>query len=203
MGKVGMNWLLTALAWLVQLQQLVARRLGTTVEEDASHKETHGQLTERQERAVADRQQLEHKLKLQRLERAKQADLVQVRAFLLLFYYFSCYYFYYYRRLGAGEAWSKAVGLVGSLIIYSASYFLYCESLLLCTLKQLRDSPVNPIWTQEVHEAQKVGTAFKSTVGVSLYALAQVHHAGLLPRLSVRRPALPLCYVHGKLGLKL
>jgi hypothetical protein len=49
------------------------------VEEDASHKETHGKLTERQERAVADRQQLEHKLKLQRLERAKQADLVQVR----------------------------------------------------------------------------------------------------------------------------
>jgi hypothetical protein len=202
MGKVGMNWLLPALAWPLQLQQLVARRLGTTVEEDASHKETHGQLTERQERAVADRQQLEHKLKLQRLERAKQADLVQVRAFLLLFYYFSCYYCCFYCRLGAGEAWSKAVGLVGSLIIS------FCKLLpLLRVTAPLHSEAVarqscESDRLKKSMRSKKVGTAFKSTVGVSLYALAQVHHAGLLPWLSVRRPALPLCYVHGKLGLK-
>jgi len=56
----------------MQLVQQVHKRLHTTVEEDTSNREHYQEVREREERAAAEREQLEHKLKLQRVERQKQ-----------------------------------------------------------------------------------------------------------------------------------
>jgi hypothetical protein len=56
------------------------KRLTTTVEEDATARDNFAALAERRERAAAEKLQLEHKLKLQRLEMAKQMGALQVRA---------------------------------------------------------------------------------------------------------------------------
>lgn len=45
-----------------QVVSQLRRRLGTTVEEDASRREHQGVLRERQERAAAERLQLDHKV---------------------------------------------------------------------------------------------------------------------------------------------
>ncbi len=50
------------------------------MEEDASSREYYAGLKERRERADSERLQLEHKLKLARLERAKQLAAAQVTA---------------------------------------------------------------------------------------------------------------------------
>lgn len=54
------------------------KRLTTTVEEDATARDNFAALAERRERAAAEKLQLEHKLKLQRLEQAKQTGALQV-----------------------------------------------------------------------------------------------------------------------------
>jgi hypothetical protein len=54
------------------------KRLTTTVEEDATARDNFAALAERRERAAAEKLQLEHKLKLQRLEMAKQMGALQV-----------------------------------------------------------------------------------------------------------------------------
>lgn len=54
------------------------KRLTTTVEEDATNKDHFAALADRREKAAAAKLQLEHKLKMQRLEQAKQTGLLQV-----------------------------------------------------------------------------------------------------------------------------
>lgn len=54
------------------------KRLTTTVEEDATNKDHYAALADRREKAAALKLQLEHKLKTQRLEQAKQIGVLQV-----------------------------------------------------------------------------------------------------------------------------
>jgi hypothetical protein len=62
----------------VQHGALVAKRLHTTVEEDASTKARLCGLLAKLEAAGAERLQLEHRLKLQRLEQAQAMNSLQV-----------------------------------------------------------------------------------------------------------------------------
>lgn len=57
---------------------LVGKRLHTTVEEDASTKARLCGLSAKLEAAGSERLQLEHRLKLQRLEQAKAMNTLQV-----------------------------------------------------------------------------------------------------------------------------
>jgi hypothetical protein len=63
----------------VQHRALIVKRLHTTVEEDASTKARLAGLSANLEAAAAEKLQLEHRLKLQRLEQAKAAGTLQVR----------------------------------------------------------------------------------------------------------------------------
>jgi hypothetical protein len=63
----------------MQLRALIVKRLHTTVEEDASTKARLAGLSANLEAAGAEKLQLEHRLKLQRLEQAKAAGTLQVR----------------------------------------------------------------------------------------------------------------------------
>eukprot|EP00879_Flechtneria_rotunda_P011950 GHRR01012481.1.p1 GENE.GHRR01012481.1~~GHRR01012481.1.p1 ORF type:complete len:359 (+),score=170.19 GHRR01012481.1:214-1290(+) len=58
-------------------REQVHKRLTTTVEEDATNRDHHALLAERREKAAAERLQLEHMLKLQRIEMAKQIGALQ------------------------------------------------------------------------------------------------------------------------------
>jgi hypothetical protein len=62
----------------LQYRAQMHKRLTTTVEEDATARDNFAALSERRERAAAEKLQLEHKLKLQRLEMAKQMGQLQV-----------------------------------------------------------------------------------------------------------------------------
>lgn len=62
----------------LQHRALVVKRLHTTVEEDASTKARLGALSAKLEAAGAEKLQLEHRLKLQRLEQAKAMGALQV-----------------------------------------------------------------------------------------------------------------------------
>lgn len=62
----------------LQHRALVVKRLHTTVEEDASTKARLGGLSAKLEAAGAEKLQLEHRLKLQRLEQAKAMGTLQV-----------------------------------------------------------------------------------------------------------------------------
>lgn len=62
----------------LQHRALVIKRLHTTVEEDTSVKARLAELSARLEAAGSERLQLEHKLKLQRLEQAKAMGNLQV-----------------------------------------------------------------------------------------------------------------------------
>lgn len=63
---------------LPQLREFGAKRLTTTVEEDASNREYYDEVREREERAVAERTALEQKLRLQRVELHKAGSTAQV-----------------------------------------------------------------------------------------------------------------------------
>jgi len=69
--------LLQVLSYFERLRQYAQKRLTTTVEEDNSNREYFEEVKEREERAVAEKLQLEQKLKLQRVELQKQANAVQ------------------------------------------------------------------------------------------------------------------------------
>lgn len=56
----------------------MAKQLHTTVEEDAATRSRLAALSQRREAAAGERLQLEHRLKLQRLEQAKQMGALQV-----------------------------------------------------------------------------------------------------------------------------
>ncbi|KAF6266288.1 hypothetical protein COO60DRAFT_445827 [Scenedesmus sp. NREL 46B-D3] len=70
----GMMQLLT---YFEQHRAQLQQRLARSVEEDATERDTFAALAERRERAAAEKLQLEHKLKLQRLEMAKQMGALQ------------------------------------------------------------------------------------------------------------------------------
>lgn len=63
---------------MIQHRAQMHKRVITTVEEDATNKDHFAALADRREKAAALRLQLEHKLKTQRLEQAKQTGLLQV-----------------------------------------------------------------------------------------------------------------------------
>ncbi|KAG2483037.1 hypothetical protein HYH03_018066 [Edaphochlamys debaryana] len=69
---------LQALQYFEQLRQFAQKRLTTTVEEDSSNREYFEEVRDREERAVAERLQLEQKLRLQRVELQKAAGTIQV-----------------------------------------------------------------------------------------------------------------------------
>eukprot|EP00878_Enallax_costatus_P045597 GHUV01055017.1.p1 GENE.GHUV01055017.1~~GHUV01055017.1.p1 ORF type:complete len:177 (+),score=45.23 GHUV01055017.1:166-696(+) len=54
------------------------KQLITTVEEDATNRDHYAALADRREKAAASKLQLEHKLKTQRMEQAKQIGVLQV-----------------------------------------------------------------------------------------------------------------------------
>ncbi|KXZ42754.1 hypothetical protein GPECTOR_120g421 [Gonium pectorale] len=70
--------ILQAVQYFEQLRQFAQKRLTTTVEEDSSNREYFEEVRDREERAVAERLQLEQKLRLQRVELQKAAGGIQV-----------------------------------------------------------------------------------------------------------------------------
>ncbi|GLC46198.1 Dynein regulatory complex protein 10 [Pleodorina starrii] len=70
--------ILQALQYFDQLRLFTQKRLTTTVEEDSSNREYFEEVRDREERAVAERLQLEQKLRLQRVELQKAAGSIQV-----------------------------------------------------------------------------------------------------------------------------
>ncbi|GFR48366.1 hypothetical protein Agub_g10256 [Astrephomene gubernaculifera] len=70
--------ILQTLQYFEQLRQFAQKRLTTTVEEDSSNREYFEEVRDREERAVAERLQLEQKLRLQRVELQKAAGSIQV-----------------------------------------------------------------------------------------------------------------------------
>lgn len=69
--------LLQVLDYFGKLRIFAQKRLTTTVEEDSSNREYYEEVSEREERAVSDRTQLEQKLRLQRVELQKASSIVQ------------------------------------------------------------------------------------------------------------------------------
>ena len=69
--------MLQAISYMTKLRHFAQKKLHTTVEEDNSNGEYFNEVKEREERAVSEKVQLEQKLKLQRVELAKQASLIQ------------------------------------------------------------------------------------------------------------------------------
>uniref|UniRef100_A0A7S3QTW1 Dynein regulatory complex protein 10 n=1 Tax=Dunaliella tertiolecta TaxID=3047 RepID=A0A7S3QTW1_DUNTE len=63
--------------FLERLRGYTQKRLTTTVEEDASNREYYDEVRTREEKAVAEAQALEQKLKLQRVELTRQAHAIQ------------------------------------------------------------------------------------------------------------------------------
>ncbi|KAG2427718.1 hypothetical protein HYH02_014549 [Chlamydomonas schloesseri] len=70
--------ILQTLQYFEQLRQFAQKRLTTTVEEDSSNREYFEEVRDREERAVAEQEQLKQKLKLQRVELQKAAGTIQV-----------------------------------------------------------------------------------------------------------------------------
>lgn len=62
-----------------QLCELTQTKLTTTVEEDTSDRQYHLQVQEREEKAVQEKAQLDHKLKLQRIERSKRETAMKMQ----------------------------------------------------------------------------------------------------------------------------
>ena len=69
--------MLQVISYMTKLRNFAQKKLHTTVEEDNSNREYFQEVKEREERAVSEKVQLEQKLKLQRVELAKQASLIQ------------------------------------------------------------------------------------------------------------------------------
>uniref|UniRef100_A0A7S0VE46 Dynein regulatory complex protein 10 n=1 Tax=Polytomella parva TaxID=51329 RepID=A0A7S0VE46_9CHLO len=69
--------MLQCLDYFQKLRQFAAQRLTTTVEEDSSRRDYFEEVKEREERAVAERLQLEQKLRLQRAELHKATSTMQ------------------------------------------------------------------------------------------------------------------------------
>lgn len=77
LGTERSDAMLQVIEFLTKLRQSAQKKLTTTVEEDSSNREYFEQVREREERAVAEKIQLEQKLKLQRVELLKQAKQMQ------------------------------------------------------------------------------------------------------------------------------
>ena len=69
--------MLQVISYMTKLRHFAQKKLHTTVEEDNSNREYFQEVKEREERAVSEKVQLEQKLKLQRVELAKQASVIQ------------------------------------------------------------------------------------------------------------------------------
>lgn len=69
--------MLQAINYFEKLCEHIHKRLTTTVEEDTSNREYYEEVKERDEKAAAEKLQLEHKLKLQRVERQIQLSSAQ------------------------------------------------------------------------------------------------------------------------------
>ncbi|KAG1671905.1 hypothetical protein FOA52_003472 [Chlamydomonas sp. UWO 241] len=72
--------MLQFIEYVEKLRHYAQKRLTTTVEEDSSNREYYEEVKEREERAVAEKIQLEQKLKLQRVELHKQTNQMQTAA---------------------------------------------------------------------------------------------------------------------------
>lgn len=68
--------MLQVMELLSQLQGFVKKRMTTTVEEDNSQREHFEEVKIREEKAMSEKQQLQQKLKLERIERQKQINLI-------------------------------------------------------------------------------------------------------------------------------